>query len=43
MRVLYSGHTIRTMDGSLDWIPLSEVVERLKLHVPDDIITACNA
>ncbi|KAJ5626305.1 histidine acid phosphatase [Penicillium lagena] len=40
-RVLYSGHALRTAHGTLDWVPLTDVVDRLKAHVPDDIIAMC--
>lgn len=40
-RVLYSGHALRTAQGTLDWVPLSDVVDQLKAHVPDDIIAMC--
>ncbi|KAJ5106073.1 hypothetical protein NUU61_003420 [Penicillium alfredii] len=43
VRVLYSGHALRTAHGTLDWVPLSRVVDWLKPHVPDDIVSMCKS
>ncbi|RMJ23042.1 Histidine acid phosphatase, partial [Aspergillus sp. HF37] len=40
-RVLYSGHPLETIHGSLDWIPLSTLKDILKPFVPEDIISIC--
>lgn len=42
VRVLYSGHSLRTAHGDLDWVPLSDIVKRLMINVPDDIVSMCN-
>ncbi|KAJ5884741.1 histidine acid phosphatase [Penicillium taxi] len=42
-RVLYSGHALRTADGSLEWVDLSVLTDRLKAYVPEDIISMCNS
>ncbi|RHZ49830.1 histidine phosphatase family protein [Aspergillus thermomutatus] len=41
-RVLYSGHTIETIHGRLDWIPLSTLLDILRPFIPEDIISMCN-
>ncbi|EAW09983.1 histidine phosphatase family protein [Aspergillus clavatus NRRL 1] len=40
-RVLYSGHPIDTIHGTLDWIPLSQLLNILRPFVPQDIIAMC--
>ncbi|KAG0078119.1 hypothetical protein BGZ90_005907 [Linnemannia elongata] len=40
-RVLYSGHPIKTIHGTLNWIELSELISILQVYVPGDIITLC--
>ncbi|KAJ5950981.1 Histidine phosphatase superfamily clade-2 [Penicillium vulpinum] len=40
-RVLYSGHPIRTIHGVLDWVPVSQLIDILKVYVPEDIKTLC--
>ncbi|TQB70577.1 hypothetical protein MPDQ_000347 [Monascus purpureus] len=42
-RVLYSGHLIRTVHGTLDWIPVSSLVDILTPFVPTDIVSLCKA
>ncbi|KAL4902059.1 hypothetical protein BDW74DRAFT_187040 [Aspergillus multicolor] len=42
-RVLYSGRTIETVHGVLEWIPLSRLIEILSVFVPDDIVALCNS
>lgn len=42
-RVLYSGHMLRSIHGTLDWIPLSQLMDILKVYVPQDIIALCNS
>ncbi|KAE8153140.1 histidine phosphatase superfamily [Aspergillus avenaceus] len=41
-RVLYSGSAIETVHGTLDWIPLTRLIDILKPFLPDDIIAMCN-
>ncbi|KAH8424421.1 histidine phosphatase family protein [Aspergillus melleus] len=43
VRVLYSGHAVKTIHGALDWIPLSKLLDILRPFVPEDIISMCNA
>lgn len=40
-RVLYSGHAVETIRSTLDWIPLSALVDLLRPYVPDDITFLC--
>ncbi|KAJ5222945.1 uncharacterized protein N7469_009185 [Penicillium citrinum] len=40
-RVLYSGHPVQTIHGSLDWIPLSQLIDILSPFVPEDITSLC--
>ncbi|KAF9579457.1 hypothetical protein BGW38_004272 [Lunasporangiospora selenospora] len=40
-RVLYSGHPIKTIHGTLDWIELSKLISILQVYVPKDIISLC--
>ncbi|PYH98080.1 phosphoglycerate mutase-like protein [Aspergillus ellipticus CBS 707.79] len=42
-RVLYSGHAIETIHGTLDWIPLSALLSILKPFIPEDIISMCQS
>ncbi|KAK9453393.1 putative histidine acid phosphatase [Dipodascopsis uninucleata] len=42
VRVLYSGHTLKTIYGDLEWMPLTQLIKILKKYVPDDIIALCN-
>ncbi|KAL6693695.1 histidine phosphatase superfamily [Trichoderma pleuroticola] len=42
-RVLYSGHTLQSIHGSLDWIPLDQLIDILQVYVPEDIIALCNS
>ncbi|RAL08898.1 histidine phosphatase family protein [Aspergillus homomorphus CBS 101889] len=42
-RVLYSGRAIETIHGTLDWVPLSSLVNILKPFVPDDIVSLCES
>ncbi|RDW68735.1 uncharacterized protein DSM5745_08495 [Aspergillus mulundensis] len=42
-RVLYSGRTIETVHGVLEWIPLGRLIEILSVFVPDDIVALCNS
>ncbi|KAH8649852.1 histidine phosphatase superfamily [Xylariales sp. PMI_506] len=41
-RVLYSGQPIETIYGTLDWIPLSELISILSPYVPADIVSLCS-
>lgn len=41
-RVLYSGHPVRTIHGTLDWLPLSKLIEILKPYVLKDIKSFCD-
>ena len=41
-RVLYSGHPIETIHGTLNWIELSELIRILQVYVPEDIISLCS-
>lgn len=43
VRVLYSGRAVETVHGTLDWIPLSKLLDILRRFVPEDIISMCNA
>ncbi|KAL3476644.1 histidine phosphatase superfamily [Aspergillus californicus] len=40
-RVLYSGRTIETVHGVLEWIPLSSLIDILKVFIPEDIVALC--
>ncbi|KAJ5085211.1 Histidine phosphatase superfamily clade-2 [Penicillium argentinense] len=40
-RVLYSGHPLQTIHGSLDWVPLSQLIDIISPYVPDDITSLC--
>ncbi|OJJ44438.1 hypothetical protein ASPZODRAFT_71773 [Penicilliopsis zonata CBS 506.65] len=40
-RVLYCGHPIQTVHGSLDWTPLGELIQILQPFVPEDIVKMC--
>ncbi|KAL4922069.1 histidine phosphatase superfamily [Aspergillus aurantiobrunneus] len=40
-RVLYSGRAIETIHGTLEWIPLSKLIDILKPFIPEDIIAMC--
>lgn len=42
-RVLYSGHPIETIHGTLDWIELTELIRILQVYVPEDIIALCRS
>lgn len=42
IRVLYSGHPLRTVHGDLEWVPLPDIVTQLMVHVPNDIVSMCN-
>ncbi|KAE8354748.1 histidine phosphatase superfamily [Aspergillus coremiiformis] len=42
-RVLYSGSAIETIYGTLDWIPLSALIDILQPFIPDDIISMCRS
>lgn len=41
-RVLYSGQSISTIHGTLDWVPLSKLVGILEPYVPKDAVALCN-
>ncbi|KAG0293396.1 hypothetical protein BGZ96_002864 [Linnemannia gamsii] len=41
-RVLYSGHPIKTIHGTLNWIELSELISILQVYVPENIISLCS-
>ncbi|KAJ5730449.1 histidine acid phosphatase [Penicillium malachiteum] len=43
VRVLYSGHPLRTSEGKLDWVPLSKLIRQLNKHVPQDIVAMCSS
>jgi acid phosphatase len=40
-RVLYSGRTIETVHGVLEWIPIQRLIEILSPFVPEDIVALC--
>ena len=40
-RVLYSGHPVQSIHGSLDWIPLSQLIDILSPFIPEDITALC--
>ncbi|KKK20704.1 hypothetical protein P175DRAFT_0521418 [Aspergillus ochraceoroseus IBT 24754] len=40
-RVLYSGEPVRTIHGTLDWVPLSDLINIMKPYIPDDIASLC--
>ncbi|KAJ5157726.1 uncharacterized protein N7482_008826 [Penicillium canariense] len=40
-RVLYSGQPVQTIHGTLDWIPLSDLIQIMSPYVPDDITSLC--
>ncbi|UKZ69860.1 uncharacterized protein TrAtP1_010865 [Trichoderma atroviride] len=42
-RVLYSGHTLRSIHGNMDWIPLNQLIDILQVYVPEDIVALCNS
>ncbi|KAH6603258.1 histidine phosphatase superfamily [Trichoderma cornu-damae] len=42
-RVLYSGHTLRTIHGDMDWVPLSRLIDILRVYVPKDVVALCNS
>ncbi|GKZ92219.1 hypothetical protein AnigIFM59636_004937 [Aspergillus niger] len=42
-RVLYSGHAIETIYGTLDWIPLSSLIRILQPYIPVDIVSMCQS
>lgn len=42
-RVLYSGQPLETIYGILDWIPLTALINILKVYVPTDIVSLCNS
>lgn len=41
-RVLYSGRTLETIHGPLEWIPVSKLVEILEPFIPEDIVKLCS-
>ncbi|KAL2812307.1 histidine phosphatase superfamily [Aspergillus granulosus] len=40
-RVLYSGRAIETIHGTLEWIPLSKLIDILSVYIPEDIFALC--
>ncbi|KAL3443100.1 histidine phosphatase superfamily [Aspergillus insuetus] len=40
-RVLYSGRAIETIHGTLDWVPLSKLIDILSVYIPEDIFALC--
>ncbi|PKY06112.1 phosphoglycerate mutase-like protein [Aspergillus campestris IBT 28561] len=40
-RVLYSGRTVETIHGTMEWMPLGELLEILGGFVPGDIVSMC--
>ncbi|KAJ6086367.1 hypothetical protein N7486_010648 [Penicillium sp. IBT 16267x] len=40
-RVLYSGQPVQTIHGTLEWLPLSSLIEILTPYVPEDITSLC--
>lgn len=40
-RVLYSGRTVETIHGPMEWMPLRELLEILRGFVPGDIVSMC--
>ncbi|KAJ6014799.1 histidine acid phosphatase [Penicillium herquei] len=43
VRVLYSGHPLRTSEGTLDWVPLATLTRRLNRYVPPDMVAICSS
>ena len=41
VRVLYSGHTIRSRHGNLDWMPLDAFLHMWSQYVPTDFEAQC--
>ena len=41
VRVLYSGHTIRSRHGNLDWMPLDAFLHMWSQYVPTDFAAQC--
>lgn len=42
-RVLYSGRTLETIYGALEWIPVSKLVGILEPFIPEDIFKSCSS
>ncbi|KAL2867797.1 histidine phosphatase family protein [Aspergillus lucknowensis] len=40
-RVLYSGRAIETIHGTLEWIPLTKLIDILSVYIPEDIFALC--
>lgn len=40
-RVLYSGQPVQTIHGTLEWLPLSSLIDILAPYVPADITSLC--
>lgn len=40
-RVLYSGHPVKSVHGTLDWISLSTLIDILTPFIPNDIVSMC--
>jgi acid phosphatase len=40
-RVLYSGRAIETIHGTLEWVPLSKLIDILSVYIPEDIFALC--
>src|SRR4051794_9263468 len=37
-RVLYSGWVLKTIHGTLDWVPLADLIDIMSPYVPEDIV-----
>lgn len=42
VRVLYSGHTIRSKHGNLDWMPFDDFIKLWSEYVPKNFVSQCN-
>jgi hypothetical protein len=40
-RVLYCGQPVKTIYGTLDWVPLSQIIDILNPYVPTDLVSLC--
>uniref|UniRef100_A0A093VIE2 Counting factor 60 n=1 Tax=Talaromyces marneffei PM1 TaxID=1077442 RepID=A0A093VIE2_TALMA len=40
-RVLYSGWALKTIHGTLDWVPLADLIGIMSPYVPRDIVSLC--
>lgn len=40
-RVLYSGQPVKTIQGVLDWVPLTDLINVMSPYVPENITSLC--